>query len=312
MPKFMTYMLLPLTFCFLLVSTSQAQWIIKTEQFEVPPPIAKKATAKYGSVSKTPTAAFAALAKAAGQELAADQTTIYVRANGDYAAESNALQGKTKFVYDNKTESFSIVQYDEKKVMTGTRKDIKKTTEQAATAMSDIEKRMAEAMKNANLTEEQKKAASRYLPGFKNQAQEEAKVEDTGDTAKLLDRLVRRFVIRKSDEVTTVWAANDDRRLAQTARDIQSNMKSMVKMGREEKDELEHLPAGYYPLDIITEQSGMGRRDVRINRTTEITPGDPGTKPFYVPGPKEGFEVVTLQDAMRGMMQGADQFRRKR
>ena len=312
MKKIMTYVIAPLAFCFLQVNAIQAQWTIKTEQFDVPSAIAQKAATKYGAISKTPAAAFAELAKAAGRELQLNQTTIYVRANGDYAAETKALEGNTKFVYNNKTKSFSIVQYDQKKVMTGTRTEIEQTTKQAASMMSDLEKTMAEAMKNANLTEEQKKAAMSYLPGLKKEPEKQAQIEDTGDTMQLIGRRVKRFVMKQPGEVTTVWAANDDQRLAKVARDIQGNMKSMLKMGRQKKNEIELLPSGYYPLDTITEESGMVGPDVKVNRTIEIVAGNPGAKPFTVPGKKDGFEVTTLQDAMQGMMQSGSQFRKKR
>ncbi len=303
MKKVMSLTLLLTGSILLQASSAHGQWTIQGVQFQVPEALAKKAIAKYGSISETPAQAFVDLAAADGIPLALDETTIYVRENGDYAADMIGPQGKMKFVYENKTQSFSVVQYGNKSVMKGNRKDVEETSEQVSSAMSDIEKKMAEAMKDANLTPEQEKAARRYLPGFKATHEEDpAEVEDTGDTRKVANRGARRFVVTQSDETTTVWASNDDKKLAQTARHIHESMSSMAKMGKKEKNEIEHLPEGYFPLEVIVENNRMGRSEVRVNQTKKIVSGDPGSAPFKVPGKAEGFKVTTMKEAMQGMM----------
>ena len=88
---------------------------------------------------------------------------------------------------------------------------------------------MAEAMKNANLTKEQKEAARQYLPGFgQGKQRPAADVEATGKTGVLLDKKVKLFIITKGRNGKGIWAASDDKKLAETFRTMSDRMNEMT------------------------------------------------------------------------------------
>ncbi len=275
---------------------------IKARQCRVSESAMAEVQKKYPNPFEAPANAFITGAAALGEPVEFDSITIYVNSAGDMASVSIGPDGKVKFVYKNATETIHVIQYNEKRVMFAEKKDVQETTKQAADVMSDMNKRMAEAMKGANLTKEQEEAARRYLPGFGKSEEDDATVEATSKTRSHLDRTMKLFVVRKGPKTKAIWAASDDKDLEHTFRTMSKRMRDMVSMGKQEKDEAELLPAGYYPLESVEIESGsFGGREIDVRETLSIQRGNPGKEPFYVPGKADGFTVSSFKEAMSGM-----------
>lgn len=298
-------------------SSVHAQLTVTSEEFQVPQTLVDEIFDRNADqddpeaflVTVTPEA-YMKIAKESGETLEIDKTTFFADAKGDFAVETVSPEGKMTMVYKEREQTMNQIIWAEKKVIKTSVAEMKKMRRGATDARSRMQKNMPDL--NAmfeGMTDEEKAAAQRSLPGFLGggSARPKPTVKRTNKTRTILGHRATLYIVTMSSgELKGIWAAKEDSELAERFRKFAE--KSEAVFGMQDDDDMDEMEllGGKYPLESVTIERGQwgGTLSVEVHRTTRIDKGNPPRKPFYVPGKAEGFKTGSMMDEMPDMSRG--------
>jgi len=247
------------------------------------------------------------VAKELGETLEIDKTTFFADAKGNFAIEAESPQGKMTMVYKEREQTMNQIMWAQKKVIKTSVAEMKKMRQGATDARSQMQNNMPglEGMFEG-MTDEEKAAAQRSLPGFLSggSAKPKPTVKRTNKTRSILGhRATLHIVTMGGGGRTGIWAAKDDSELAERLRKVTE--KSEAVFGMQDDDDMDEMKllGGKVPLESVTVERGPwgGTLSVAVHRTTGMDKGNPPRKPFHVPGKSEGFRTGSMMDEMPDM-----------
>ncbi len=295
-------------------SSVHAQLTVTSEEFQVPQTLIDEMADRNADqddleaflVTVTPEQ-YMKTAKELGETLEIDKTTFFADAKGNFAVEAVSPQGKMTMVYKEREQTMNQILWAEKKVIKSDVAEMKKMRQGAADAGGQMQENMPDL--NAmfeGMTDEEKVAAQRSLPGFldRGSAKPKPTVKRTNKKRTILGQSATLYIVTTSrGELKGIWAAKDDSELAERFRKIAE--KSEAVFGMQDDDDVDELEllGGKYPLESVTVERGSwgSTLSVEVHRTTGIDKGNPPRKPFYIPGTAEGFRTGSMMDEMPDM-----------
>lgn len=221
----------------------------------------------------------------------ATKTTLYIDGN-NIASESNSPEsGKVTTITDAKKGMFYLVSWKQKTVMTMSTKDAEDMQKQAQAAKEQAMKKMTPEMrKQIEAAEAQKKSGPKYT------------IKATGKEKDINGFNCKQFIIQHGDDVTMVWAADDNKGISKRLKNLSENMKSIFKSPDNEKDEWDLLP-GKMPVEVRTYRSDMNDSYINVEEVKNIKHEQPPAGIFTPPGKAQGFTTHSMKDMMRQMQQ---------
>ena len=295
-------------------SSVHAQLTVTSEEFQVPQTLIDRIADRNTNqgdpeafLVSVPPEEYMKTAKELGETLEIDKTTFFADGKGNFSVEALSPQGKMTMVYKEREQTMNQILWAEKKVIKSSVAEMKKMRQGATDAMSQTQKNMPDLDQMfEGMTDEEKAAAKRSLPGFMvgQTAKPKPTVKRTNKKRKILGQSATLYIVKMSgDELKGIWASKDDSELAERFRKATEKSEAVFGMqDDDDRDELELL-GGKYPLESVTVEQGPwgGTLSVAVHRTTGIDKGNPPRKPFYVPGKAEGFETGSMMDRMPDM-----------